>query len=69
MRHRLAAAFIATLLIATPALGQVRIGLMPEVTGVTISSVRPFASRRSTFFALPGAGVSGGRSGGTIDAS
>ena len=35
MRHRLAAAFIATLLIATPALGQVRIGLMVSATGPT----------------------------------
>jgi len=35
VRHRLAAAFIATLLIATPALGQVRIGLMVSATGPT----------------------------------
>ena len=35
MSHRLAAAFIATLLIATPALGQVRIGLMVSATGPT----------------------------------
>ena len=35
MRHRLAAAVIATLLLATPASGQVRIGLMVSATGPT----------------------------------
>ena len=35
MRHRLAVAFIATLLVATPALAQVRIGLMVSATGPT----------------------------------
>ena len=35
MRHRLAVAFIATLLVATPVLGQVRIGLMVSATGPT----------------------------------
>jgi len=35
VRHRLAVAFIATLLVATPALAQVRIGLMVSATGPT----------------------------------
>jgi len=35
VRHRLAAAVIATLLLATPASGQVRIGLMVSATGPT----------------------------------